>query len=31
MTLAWIVERLRKGTKTHLSHLIYWHGRTKQS
>jgi REP element-mobilizing transposase RayT len=31
MTLAWIAERLRMGTKTHLSHLIYWHGRTKQS
>jgi hypothetical protein len=31
MTLAWIAERLRMGTKTHLSHLIYWHGRTKQT
>jgi hypothetical protein len=26
-----VAERLRMGTKTHLSHLIYWHGRTKQS
>jgi REP element-mobilizing transposase RayT len=25
MTLSWIAERLRMGTKTHLSHLLYWH------
>ncbi len=24
MTLAWIAERLRMGTKTHLAHLLYW-------
>ena len=24
MTLGWIAERLRMGTKTHLTHLIYW-------
>ena len=23
MTLAWIAERLRIGTKTHLAHLLY--------
>jgi REP element-mobilizing transposase RayT len=27
MTLAWIAERLQMGTKTHLSHLLYWQGR----
>ena len=31
MTLDWIAERLRMGTKTHLSHLLYWQhrGQTK--
>jgi putative transposase len=24
MTLSWIAERLQMGTKTHLSHLLYW-------
>jgi REP element-mobilizing transposase RayT len=24
MTLAWITERLRMGTRTHLAHLLYW-------
>lgn len=24
MTLAWIAERLRMGTRTHLAHLLYW-------
>jgi REP element-mobilizing transposase RayT len=24
MTLEWIAQRLRMGTKTHLSHLLYW-------
>jgi hypothetical protein len=24
MTLAWIAQRLRMGTKTHLAHLLYW-------
>ena len=27
MTLAWIAERLRMGTKTHLVHLLYWRGK----
>ena len=27
MTLSWIAQRLHMGTRTHLSHLIYWHGR----
>ena len=27
MTLAWLAERLRMGTKTHLAHLLYWHDR----
>jgi hypothetical protein len=26
MTLSWIAQRLLMGTKTHLSHLLYWHG-----
>jgi len=30
MTLSWIAERLRMGTKTHLSHLLYWQGRGKK-
>ena len=25
MTLSWIAEKLRMGTKTQLSHLLYWH------
>src|SRR5689334_22008726 len=29
MTLAWIADRLRMGTKTHLVHLLYWQGRKK--
>ena len=29
MTLAWIAHRLKMGTKTHLSHLLYWHSRNK--
>jgi putative transposase len=29
MTLAWIAERLRMGTKTHLAHLLYWKKREK--
>ena len=24
MTLAWIAERLKMGTQTHLAHLLYW-------
>jgi hypothetical protein len=27
MTLAWIAERLRMGTKKHLAHLLYCEGR----
>ena len=29
MTLAWISQRLQMGTKTHLAHLLYWHGRKR--
>jgi len=29
MTLSWIAHRLHMGTKTHLSHLLYWQGRRK--
>jgi putative transposase len=27
MTLAWVARRLHMGTKTHLSHLLYWQKR----
>jgi len=27
MTLSWIAQHLHMGVGTHLSHLIYWHGR----
>ena len=27
MTVKWIAERLRMGTWTHLSHLLYWQRR----
>ena len=27
VTLSWIAAKLRMGTKTHLSHLLYWHAR----
>jgi putative transposase len=30
MTLSWIAAGLHMGTKTHLSHLLYWHGREKK-
>jgi hypothetical protein len=30
MTLAWIARRLERGTKTHLSHLLYWQKRAKE-
>ena len=30
MTLAWIAERLQMGTRTHLSHLLYWNKRGEQ-
>jgi REP-associated tyrosine transposase len=30
MTLSWIAQRLQMGTKTHLAHLHYWHGRAKK-
>jgi hypothetical protein len=29
MTLEWIAERLWMGTAGHLSHLLYWEGKTK--
>ena len=29
MTVGWIAERLKMGTRTHLTHLLYWDGRTK--
>ncbi len=29
MTLSWVAQRLRMGTKTHLAHLLYWHGKKK--
>jgi len=29
MTLAWVAQRLQMGTKTHLSHLLYWDERGK--
>jgi hypothetical protein len=31
MTLSWIAEHLNMGTKTHLSHLLYWYGKDKKS
>ena len=30
MTLAWIAQGLHMGTKTHLSHLLYWRGKQKK-
>ena len=30
-TLAWIADRLRMGTREHLSHLIYWSQRNSQT
>jgi REP element-mobilizing transposase RayT len=30
MTLGWIARALNMGTKTHLSHLLYWHGKEKK-
>jgi hypothetical protein len=30
VTLAWIAERLRMGTRSHLAHLLYWHGRERK-
>jgi hypothetical protein len=30
MTLGWIAAQLQMGTKTHLSHLLYWQGKEKQ-
>ena len=29
MTLEWIAASLKMGTKTHLSHLIYWYKRNQ--
>ena len=30
VTLKWIAERLRMGTRGHLTHLLYWRRRKKQ-
>jgi len=30
VTLAWIANRLRMGTRTHLAHLLYWHRREER-
>jgi len=30
VTLAWIAERLQMGTRTHLSHLLYWKRRDEK-
>jgi hypothetical protein len=30
MTLEWVAQTLHMGTKTHLSHLLYWHGKEKK-
>ncbi len=30
MTLAWTAQRLKMGTKTHLSHLLYWRGKERK-
>jgi len=30
MTLAWIAQRLRMGTPTHLAHLLYWQNRREE-
>ena len=29
VTVAWIARRLNMGTRGHLTHLLYWHGRKK--
>jgi hypothetical protein len=29
MTCAWIAQQLLMGTKTHLTHLLYWQNREK--
>ena len=31
MTLPWIAQRLHMGTRTHLSHLLYWHRREESA
>ncbi len=30
MTLGWIAQALQMGTKTHLSHLLYWQGQPEK-
>jgi len=30
MTLGWIAQALHMGTKTHLSHLLYWQGKQRK-
>jgi hypothetical protein len=29
MTTAWIAQRLQMGTKSHLTHLLYWEARKR--
>ncbi len=29
VTMAWIASRLQMGARTHASHLLYWHGKSK--
>jgi len=31
VTLKWIAQRLHVGTRGHLTHLLYWHGRKKRA
>jgi len=31
VTLVWLAERLHMGTRSHLTHLLYWHRREQQA
>jgi len=31
VTLAWLADRLHMGTRSHLTHLLYWHRREQQA
>ena len=31
VTLAWLADRLYMGTRSHLTHLLYWHRRKQQA
>ena len=31
VTLAWLADHLHMGTRSHLTHLLYWHRRKRQS